>query len=87
MREVIFDTIDEQLGPPEFSRRNIERLEQFDDPLVVDEFLLMPFRIFDEVRRKKTLTVEDATLMMAAVGVELLLTTMVRRCRPSPMPI
>jgi integrase len=79
MREVIFDMIAKQLGPPEFSRRNIERLEQFDDPTVVDEFLMMPYRIFDEVSRKKVLTVEDATLMMAAVGVELLLTTMVRR--------
>jgi len=79
LRNGIMDMIAEKLGPPEFSRRNIEKLEQFNDPKVVDEFLLMPFRIFDEVRRNKILTVEDATLMMAAVGMELLLATMVRR--------
>ena len=79
LRKDIMDMIAEKLGPPEFSRRNIEKLEQFNDPKLVDEFLLMPFRIFDEVSRKKALTVEDATQMMAAVGIELLLTTMVRR--------
>ena len=32
-----------------------------------------------EVKRKKVITVDDATEMMAAVGIELLLTTMIRR--------
>jgi integrase len=71
--------IAKKLGTPEFSRRNIEKLEQFNDPKIVQEFLLLPFRIMDEVRRKKEVTVEDATLMMSAVAVELLLATMVRR--------
>jgi integrase len=79
LREGIMDMIAEKLGPPEFSRRNIEKLEQFNDPKLVDAFLLLPFRIMDEVRRKKAITVEDATLVMAAVGMELLLATMVRR--------
>lgn len=78
MRKGIMKMIAGKLGPPEFSRRNSEKLEQFNDPQVVHEFLLMPFRIFDEVRRKKVTTVEDATRMMAAVGIELLLATMVR---------
>lgn len=77
LREIM-GRIDKALGPPEFSRRNIERLDQFTGPAVVDEFILLPFRIFDEVRRKKVLTVEDATEMMAAVGIEILLATMVR---------
>ena len=79
IRKGIMGMIAKILGPPEFSRRNIEKLEQFDDPGLVEEFLLMPFRIFDEVSRKKTITIADATLMMAAVGMELLLATMVRR--------
>src|SRR4029077_6748835 len=78
LREGIMNKIAKQLGTPEFSRRNIEKLEQFNDPKVVDEFLLLPFRIWDEVCRKKVITVEDATLMMAAVGIEILLATMVR---------
>lgn len=79
LRKGIMGMIAAKLGPPEFSRRNIEKLEQFNAPNLVEEFLLMPFRIFDEVSRKKVVTVKDATQMMAAVGMELLLTTMVRR--------
>jgi integrase len=79
LRDSFMNMIAKKLGTPEFSRRNIEKLEQFNDPNVVEEFLLLPFRIMDEVRRKKVITVEDATLVMAAVGIELLLATMVRR--------
>ena len=79
LRKGIMDKIDQELGSPEFSRRNIEKLEQFNDPKVVEEFQLLPFRIMDEVSRKKVITVEDATLVQAAVAMELLLATMVRR--------
>lgn len=74
----IMGMIAKQLGPPEFSRRNIERLDQFNAPNKAEELLLLPFTIFDEVRRKKVITVDDATDMMAAVGIEILLATMVR---------
>ena len=75
----IMKTIDTALGKPEFSKKNIERLDQFTDQGTVNDLLLLPYRIFDEVRRKKEITVEDATEMMAAVAIELLLTTMIRR--------
>ena len=75
----IMKTIDTALGKPEFSRKNIERLDQFTDQATVNDLLLLPYRIFDEISRKKEITVEDATDMMAAVAIELLLTTMIRR--------
>jgi hypothetical protein len=75
----IMKTIDTALGKPEFSRKNIERLDQFIDQAAVNDFLLLPYRIFDEISRKKEITVEAATEMMAAVAIELLLTTMIRR--------
>lgn len=79
LRADIMFMILEKLGPQEFSQRNIEKLDQFNDEDKANALLLLPFRIFDEVRQKKVITVEDATLMMAAVGIELLLATMVRR--------
>ena len=79
IRDSFMTMIAKKLGSPEFSRRNIEKLEQFNDPKVVQEFLLLPFHIMDEVRRKKAIAVEDAIAMMAAVAIELLFTTMVRR--------
>jgi hypothetical protein len=79
LRKGIMDKIAQELGSPEFSRRNIEKLEQFNDPKIVEDFQLLPFRIMDEVSRKKVITIEDATLMQAALAMELFLTTMVRR--------
>ena len=79
LRKGIMDKIDQELGSPEFSRRNIEKLEQFNDPKIVEDFQLLPFRIMEEVSRKKVITIEDATLMQAALAMELFLTTMVRR--------
>lgn len=75
----IMKTIDKALGKPEFSKKNIQRLDQFTDQATVNEFLLQPYRIFDEISRKKEITVKDATEMMAAVAIELLLATMIRR--------
>jgi integrase len=74
----IMDLIAKELGPAEFSQRNIDKLDQFNDAETALEFQLMSFRIFDEVRQKKEITIEDARLMMAAVAHELLLATMVR---------
>ena len=79
IREDIFKVIEKKLGSPGFSKRNIEKLEQFSDPTIVEEFLFLPYQIMAEINKKKVITVEDATEMMAAVGIELLLTTMVRR--------
>jgi integrase len=75
----IFKTIEKKLGPPEFSQKNVEKLEQFSTSETVDEFLFLPYQIMAEIKKKKVITVEDATQMMAAVGMELLLTTMIRR--------
>lgn len=80
LREDIFEVIEKKLGPATFSKKNIEKLEQFSDAAIVNEFLFFPYQIMAEIKKKKkVLTVEDATGMMAAVGMELLLTTMVRR--------
>ena len=80
IREEIFDTIDEELGPADFSEKNMKKLDQFSDPEIVSEFLFLPYKIMGEIKKKKkAITAEDATEMMAAVAIELLMSTMVRR--------
>ncbi len=79
LREDIFKVIDKKLGPADFSSRNIEKLEQFSSAEIVDELLFLPYQILAEVKKEKVITKEDATKVMAAVAIELLLTTMVRR--------
>lgn len=79
IRVDIFKVIEKALGPAEFSLKNIEKLEQFSSPEVVEEFLFLPYQILAEVKKKKVITKDDATKIMAAVAIELLLTTMVRR--------
>lgn len=79
IRGEIFDFIERELGPAEFSDKNMKKLDQFSSPEVVNEFLYLPYRILSEIKKKKAITVEDATEMMAAVAIELLLATMVRR--------
>lgn len=80
IRKEIFDFIERELGPAEFSDKNMKKLDQFSSPEVVNEFLYLPYRILSEIKKKKkAITVEDATEMMAAVAIELLLATMVRR--------
>ena len=41
--------------------------------------MFLPYQIMAEIRERKVISVDDATKMMAAVGIELLLTTMIRR--------
>src|SRR5262249_13770150 len=79
LRKDIFKVIEKKLGPAQFSDKNMQKLEQLSTREVVDEFLFLPYQIHSEIRKKQTLTVKDATEMMAAVGIELLLTTMIRR--------
>jgi site-specific recombinase XerD len=78
LQKDIMGMIDKKLGPAQFSTRNIEKLDQFNNQQTVDEFLMLPYRIMDEVRSKKVITTADATQMMAAVAIEILLATMVR---------
>jgi len=79
IREDIFKMIHKKLGPAGFSEKNMQKLDQFSSPETVEEFLFLPYQIMSEVKKKDVITVEDATLMMAAVAIELLLATMVRR--------
>jgi integrase len=79
IRKGIFKVIEKKLGPADFSKKNIEKLEQFSNPAIVEDFLFLPYQIMAEIKKKKVITVDDATEMMAAVGIELLLTTMIRR--------
>ncbi len=79
IRREIFDIIGDELGPADFSDKNMRKLDQFSSPEVVNEFLYLPYRIMSEIKKKKAITVKDATEMMAAVAIELLLATMVRR--------
>lgn len=75
----IFDAIEKKLGPAEFSERNMRKLDQFADAETVRDFLMLPYSIFARVRKKKTLSDRDVSEMTAAVAIELLLGTMVRR--------
>ncbi|WP_428667636.1 tyrosine-type recombinase/integrase [Reyranella sp.] len=79
IRNGIFKVIEKKLGTPGFSKKNIEKLEQFSNPAIVEDFLFLPYRIMAEIKKKKVITINDATQMMAALAMELLLTTMVRR--------
>lgn len=79
IRKGIFKVIEKKLGPARFSQKNIEKLEQFSSPAIVDDFLFLPYQILAEVKKKPVITIDDAKLMMAAVAIEILLTTMVRR--------
>jgi integrase len=79
IRKGIFKVIEKKLGPAGFSKKNIDKLEQFSNPALVEDFLFLPYQIMAEIKKKKVITVDDATDMMAAVGIELLLTTMIRR--------
>lgn len=79
IRDGIFKVIEKKLGPPGFSQKNIEKLEQFSKPAIVEEFLFLPYQIMAEIKKKPVITVKDATQMMAALAMELLLTTLVRR--------
>lgn len=79
MRKEIFDIIDDELGPADFSEKNMKKLDQFSSPEIVNEFLFLPYKIMAELKKKKVITVEDATEMMAAVAIELLHATMIRR--------
>lgn len=79
IREDIFDAIDDELGPADFSERNMKKLDQFSNPEIVSEFLYLPYQIMSEIKKKKVITIEDATEMMAAAAIELLLATMIRR--------
>lgn len=79
IRKDIFDIIDDELGPADFSEKNMKKLNQFSSPEIVSEFLHLPYQIMSAIKKKKVITVEDATEMMAAVAIELLLATMVRR--------
>jgi len=82
IRKGIFKVIEKKLGPAGFSKKNIEKLEQFSNAAIVEDFLFLPYQIMAEIKKKKVITVDDATEMMAAVGIELLLTTMIRRKNP-----
>ncbi len=79
VRHGILKVIQRKLAPQGFSRKNIQRLGQFSNSAAIERLLLTPYQIMDEVRNTQTITVADATKMMAAVGIELLLTTMIRR--------
>lgn len=79
IRKGIFDFIDDELGPADFSDKNMKKLDQFSSAETVDEFLYLPYQIMSEINKKKVITGKDATEMMAAVAIELLLATMVRR--------
>jgi integrase len=79
IRSGIKKMIERKLGPAGFSRKNIGKLEQFSNAGIVETLMFLPYQIMGEIRKKKIITVDDATEMMAAVGIELLLTTMIRR--------
>jgi site-specific recombinase XerD len=79
IREDIFDVIDDELGPADFSERNMKKLDQFSNPEIVSEFLYLPYQIMSEIKKKKVITIGDATEMMAAAAIDLLLATMIRR--------
>jgi hypothetical protein len=78
IRGGIFKVIQRQLRPAGFSRKNSEKLEQFSSPAAVRNLLFLPFRIMTEVEGKRGIAIENATEITAAVGIELLLTTMIR---------
>jgi hypothetical protein len=79
IRTGIKKRIERKLGPAGFSRKNIGKLEQFSNASNVENLMFLPYRIMAEIRKKKVVAVDDAVRMMAAVGIELLLTTMIRR--------
>jgi integrase len=79
IRSGIKKMIERKLGPAGFSRKNIGKLEQFSNAAIVENLMCLPYEIMANVKKKRTITVDDATEMMAAVGIELLLTTMIRR--------
>ena len=79
IRRGIFKMIERKLGPAGFSPKNIRKLEQFSNAMIVETLMFLPYQIMAEIRKKKIITVDDASEMMAAVGIELLLTTMIRR--------
>jgi integrase len=79
IRTGIKKRIEGKLGPAGFSRKNIGKLEQFSNTVIVENLMFLPYQIMAEIRKKKIITVNDATEMMAAVGIEFLLTTMIRR--------
>jgi integrase len=78
IRKGIFKMIEKKLGPAGFSKKNIEKLEQFSNSTIVKDLLFTPYQIMAEIKKKKVIAVHDAIQMMAAVGIELLLTTMIR---------
>lgn len=75
----IFNAIHKKLGPAEFSEKNMRKLDQFADANTVREFLMLPFTVFARLRKKKVLSADELNEMTAAVAIELLLGTMVRR--------
>lgn len=75
----IFTAIEKSLGPAEFSEKNMRKLDQFSDAETVREFLMLPYTIYACIRKKKALSDRDLIAMTAAIAIELLLTTMVRR--------
>ena len=79
IREDIFDVIDDDLGPADFSEKNLRKLDQFDNPDSVNTFLLLPYTIWAEIKKKKEITPTDAIEMAVAVAIEILLCTMMRR--------
>lgn len=78
IRDSIKKPIERQLGPGKFSKKNTVRLFQFSDPAAVESLLILPYRIMAEIKAKKVIEIRDATDMMAAVAIELLLATMIR---------
>jgi integrase len=79
LREDIFDKIKNELGSIGFSEKNMRKLDQFSDPETVRRFLFLPFKILQSTRKKQQLTPDDVAEMTAAVAIELLLATMIRR--------
>ena len=79
IREDIFDVIAEELGPAEFSEKNVRKLDQFDNAEKVNAFLVLPYSIWAEMQKKEKLTVDDAVEMAVAVAIEILLSTLMRR--------
>jgi hypothetical protein len=79
IREDIFGVIAEDLGPAEFSEKNIRKLDQFDNVELVNTFLMLPYTIWAEISKKEVITKDDAIEMEVAVAIEILLSTMMRR--------
>jgi integrase len=75
----IINTIKKALGTATFSEKNMHKLDQFSDAETVREFLMLPYTILSAVNKKKVLSPQDLSEMTAAVAIELLLGTMVRR--------